>query len=356
MIMILIVMITILIRRTNLRTSGWPAFWAIIFLALVLAGCGATAGDDRQQGLRIVATTSVWGDVVEEIVGNDATVDVLIPPGADAHDYETTPQQVASLRDADLVVANGLALEEGLVDVLESAVSDGANVLELASRLEPLPFAGHDEEDEHHEDEDHAEDETHEDEDHAEDEAHEDEDHAHEGDDPHVWFDPNRVARATELIASRLAELDDSVDWAARAAAYSDRLIEADMEIAAILEVVPAENRKLVTNHDALGYFADRYGFDVIAVVIPGGSTLGDPSSAEMAELVEKIEHEGIRTIFAETSQPTRLAEAVASEVGDDISIVELYTGSLGEPGSEADTLIGMLTTNARRIAGALSG
>lgn len=330
MIMILIVMITILIRIATLRTPGLPTLGFIFSLALVLAGCGATAGDDDRQGLRVVATTSVWADVVKEVVGDDGTVDVLIPPGADAHEYEATPRQVASLQDADLVVANGLGLEEGLGDVLESAVSDGANVLELAPELEPLSFAGHATE--------------------------EDEDHAHEGDDPHVWFDPSRVATATEMIATRLAEMDDSVDWKTRATTYSDRLREADGEIAAILEAVPQENRKLVTNHDALGYFADHYGFDVIAVVIPGGSTLGDPSSAEMAELVEEIEHEGVRTIFAETSQPTRLAEAVAAEVGDDVAVVELYTGSLGEPGSDADTLIGMLVTNARRIAEALSG
>ena len=329
MIMILIAMITILIRGTILRSHGLPTLGAILSLALVLTGCGGTAGDD-EQGLRVVATTSVWGDVVEEIVGDDGTVDVLIPAGADAHEYEATPQQVASLQDADLVVANGLGLEEGLVDVLEGAVSDGANVLELAPELEPLPFADHGDE--------------------------EDEDHAHEGEDPHVWFDPSRVVVATELIAARLAEVDDSEDWMARASAYSYRRLEADREIEAILDAVPEENRKLVTNHDALGYFADRYGFEVIAVVIPGGSTLGDPSSAEMAALVEEIEHEGVLTIFAETSQPTRLAEAVAAEVGDDVGVVQLYTGSLGESGSDADTLIGMLTTNARRMAEALAG
>lgn len=306
----------------------------IIVPVLALAGCTGETGADSD-GPLIIATTVVWGDVIEEIVGEEARVDILIPAGADVHDYKPTSQQIASLQTADLVIANGLGLEEGLLDVLASAVSDGANVLELAPRLEPLPFAGDT---------------------HGEDEDHEADDHASEGKDPHVWFDPDRVVAATELIASSLTEVDDSVDWMARAATYSDRLLEADREIRTILEAVPPQNRKLVTNHDALGYFADRYGFEVVAVVIPGGSTLGDPSSAEMATLVDEIEHQGIRTIFAETNVPTRLAEAVASEVGDEISVVELYMGSLGEPGSEADTLIGMLITNARRIAGALSG
>lgn len=317
-----------------MRTRPVLLLGGLIVIILTLAGCAGETGADSE-GARIIATTAVWGDVIEEIVGEEATVDVLIPAGADVHDYEPTPQQIASLQTADLVVANGLGLEEGLSDILENTVSDGANVLELAPQLDPLPFSDHGDEEE----EDHAGEES-------------DRGNA----DPHVWFDPDRVAAASELIAARLAEVDDSIDWMAGATAYSDRLLEADAEITEILSVVPQENRKLVTNHDALGYFADRYGFEVIAVVIPGGSTLGDPSSAEMAELVEEIENEGIRTIFAETSQPTRLADAVAAEVGSDVSVVELYTGSLGEAGSEADTLIGMLATNARRIAEALSG
>lgn len=318
-----------------MRTPLLPTLSGLIIVpVLALAGCTGETGADSD-GPLIIATTVVWGDVIEEIVGEEARVDTLIPAGADVHDYKPTSQQIASLQTADLVIANGLGLEEGLLDVLASAVSDGANVLELAPQLEPLSFAGDT---------------------HGEDEDHEADDFAREGRDPHVWFDPDRVVAATELIASSLTEVDDSVDWMARAATYSDRLLEADREIRTILETVPPENRKLVTNHDALGYFADRYGFEVVAVVIPGGSTLGDPSSAEMATLVDEIEHQGIRTIFAETNVPTRLAEAVASEVGDEISVIELYTGSLGEPGSEADTLIGMLITNARRIAGALSG
>jgi zinc/manganese transport system substrate-binding protein len=132
-------------------------------------------------------------------------------------------------------------------------------------------------------------------------------------------------------------------------------LSEADTEIVEILAAVGDDDRELVTNHDAFGYFADRYDFDVVGVVIPGGSTLADPSSAELAALVEVITETGARAIFAETTQPTRLAEAVAAEVGGDVQVVELYTGSLGEPDSDAGTLIEMLVTNAQRIADALS-
>jgi zinc/manganese transport system substrate-binding protein len=305
-----------------------PLLAALLAVAGLIAACGTTTEDEPDE-LRIVATTSIWGDVAGQVAGEDATIDVLIPVGGDAHDYQATPRQVASLQEADLVIANGLGLEEGLTDVIESAATDGANVLELAPELDPLPFAAHDHED--------------------------GVDHDGGDLDPHVWFDPLRVDVAVGLITDELVAIDHSVDWEGRAAEYSAQLVEADEEISRILGGVPEEDRKLVTNHDALGYLVDRYGFEVIAVVIPGGSTMGDPSSAEMAALVEEIEHEGVRTIFAETTQPTRLAEAVAAEVGEDVSVVELYTGSLGEPGTEADTLIGMLLVNANLIADAVS-
>ena len=110
----------------------------------------------------------------------------------------------------------------------------------------------------------------------------------------------------------------------------------------------------MVTNHEAFGYFADRYGFEIIGVVIPGGSTLAEPSSAELADLVEVMEQSGTGAIFAETTQPTTLAEAVAAELGGEVEVVELFTESLGGPGSGADTLQEMLVTNAGRISEAL--
>jgi zinc/manganese transport system substrate-binding protein len=305
------------------------------FLAvtLLLAACGTDSGADADRPL-VVATTSIWGDVVSHIVGDDADVEVLIPRGADSHDYEPTSREVALLQEADLVVANGLGLENGLVDVLESASTDGANILEVAPLVDPIPFAAHEHEDHEHEDEAH--------------------DH---GDlDPHVWFDLTRVSIAAERIAEQLSEVDDSVDWVARAAEYSEELLQADEEAMSILEVVAEADRRMVTNHEALGYFADRFDFEVIGVVIPGGSTLADPSSSELAALVEEMQHEGVTTIFAETTSPTRLAEAVAAEVGEDVAVVELYTESLGDPGSGAETLIDLVVSNARFVADAVTG
>ena len=329
-------------------------FGAAALLAIVaFAACGSDAGDG---GLDVVVSTTILGDIVENIVGDSATVEVLMPVGADPHDYQPSSRQVAAISEADLVVVNGLGLEESLVEVLAAASADGANILEIAPLLDPLPFAaGHDH---HEEDGDHEEDADHEeDEDHEEEADHEeDEDHEEGGLDPHVWLDPVRMVDAVDLIVARLTEVDSSVDWAVTAAEYKDEIMLADWELQALLGTIPVDSRKLVSNHDSLGYLAARYGFEVIGVVIPGGSTLAEPSSAELADLVHAVEDEGVRAIFAETTQPDVLAEAVAAEVGQDVEIVTLFTGSLGAPGSGAETYLGMLRVNADRIAGALSG
>ncbi len=323
--------------------------------------------------LAVIATTTILGDVVANVVGGDVQIDVLLPPGADPHDYQISSSQAAMLYDVDLVVTNGLGLEEGLIDVLEAAEADGVNILEIASQLDPIPFsfedAHHDEEADDHGDEeaDEEEDGDHDEEadDHGDEEADEEEegDHDEEADDhgdtsgldPHFWTDPLRVAQAAMLIAEALAAIEPSIDWAARAEAYAATLTELDAEIQDILAPIPDENRLLITNHDSLGYFADRYGFEIIGAVIPGGATLADPSSAQLAELVDEIVEEGVKVIFAETIEPTALAEAVAAEAGTDVAVVELHTGSLGEPGTTTDNIVGMLRDNAKRIADALS-
>ena len=312
----------------------------LVTTGIAVSGCAAddSAGADAS-GLRIVVTTSLWSDVVENVVGDDATVEAIIPVGADAHAYTPSSRQVAAIQTADLVIANGLGLEEGLEDVLEAAADDGVVVLELAPELDPIPFGLADG--------DHA----------HEDEASDvgEDGHGHDGDDPHVWMDPDRIAGATVLIADALTALDASVDWSVRAQAYADEVRSVATAMDDALDAVTADRRKLVTNHEALGYFADRFGFEVVGVVIPGGSTLADPSSGELADLVQVMEAEGVDVIFAETSSSTDLARAVASELGEEVDVVELYTGSLGEPGSGADTVLGMLMTNAQRVADALA-
>lgn len=351
-----------------------PVLSSVLAFVLLLASCGTDDGapvvttgattsgtgaaSEQASGsvvpterLLVVATTTILGDLLSNLLGSDADLVVLLPVGADPHDYRASAAQVSLLHDADLVVANGIGLEEGIIDVLEAAESDGINLLEVGDLLDPLPFAAGDHDEDGDDEGDHDEDG---DDDGDEGDHDEDEEHAHSGGDPHFWLDPLRVARAVELIAQELAAVDDSIDWAGRADAYVSEIKDLHAEIETILAVIPPDDRKLVSNHDALGYFAARYGFEVVDTVIRGGATLADPSSAELAALVETIREQGVRSIFAETIESTVLAEALAAEVGSNVVVVELYTGSLGEPGSEADTLIGMLRVNARRIADAL--
>lgn len=318
-----------------MREGNWGRVAATAVFVTVLAACGGGAGNDDT--LHVVATTTVLGDVVANVVGDDARLEVLFPVGADPHEYQPSSQQVAALSSADLVVANGLGLEGGLADVLHAAEEDGANVLEVGPLLDPLPLGeGHcDPAAEHH--------------------------HDHEGGDelgcdPHVWMDPLRMADAARAIATELAEIDAEPDWAGRAEAYALQLQEADAAIQDTLAAIPPERRLLVTNHDNLGYFAARYGFEIVGTVIPGGATLAEPSSEELAALVDVMRSHDVTVIVAETIEPATLAEAVAAELGDQVQVVELHTDSLGEPGSGADTLIGMLTTNAELLAAALGG
>jgi zinc/manganese transport system substrate-binding protein len=296
-------------------------------LFLVATACSEAIADDRPL---VVVTTNLLGDVVRNVAGDDARVEVLMPLGVDPHDFEPSSRQASLVAEADLVVANGLGLEEGLEDVIDAARGDGALVLEVAELVDPLRFAEQDAGDDGGEDE--------------------------PGDlDPHVWMDPIRMAQAARLIADRLADIDSSVDWEARAETYAAQLEAAHERIDALLSAVPSDRRLLVTNHEALGYFASRYGFEVVGVVIPGGSTLAEPGSEELAALVALIDELNIQAVFAESTEPSTLARAIADEADHPVTVVTLRTESLGEPGSPAGTLIGMLEENARLIADALS-
>lgn len=352
------------------RVVGWLGISAVLVGGL--AGCG---GDDTagpgEAAVEVVATTTMLGDVVGDLLGcAGGSVTTLMPPGADPHDFAPSSAQVTDLVRADLVVANGLGLEEGLADALASARADGARVLEVAPLVDPIEFgSGGDHADDHggegadtHGDEPAD---AHPDEDgHAEGDAHGDEaggahadEHAHGSLDPHFWLDAGRMASAAEAIAAELGKLTGRTDEFARCGAeVADALRATDAEVRDILAAVPADRRVLVTDHDAFGYFAKAYDFEVAGVVVPGGSTLAQPSSAELADLVSVIRAEQVPAIFSNAAVSPALVETVATEVGTPIGVVELYVGSLGPAGSGADTYAGMMKENAKRIAAALAG
>lgn len=337
------------------------ALGALLAASLVIAGCGsASDADDVTSATQsaagpaglAVGTTTMLGDVVGDIMecagGNAET---LMPVGADPHDFSPSSEQVATLVNADVVVANGLGLEEGLTDALDSASADGATVLEVAPMVDPIEFgaATHSDEGDAHSDED-AETHSHEDEEHSE-----DDDHGHGSLDPHFWHDVSRMAEAAEKIGVELAEVTGDDAYATCGTEVHDQLVQTDEQVRDILTAVPDDRRVLVTDHDALGYFADAYDFEVAGVVIPGGSTLAEPSSAELADLVQTIDAEGVSAVFSNTANSTALVDAVATEAGTQVEVVELFIGSLGSPGSGADTYAGMVTTNAQLIADALT-
>jgi zinc/manganese transport system substrate-binding protein len=313
--------------------------------------------------LLVVATTSILADVVGNLVGDDGTVEVIMPPGADPHGFQPSASDAAMLREADLVVANGLQLEESLLSALEAAEEDGVRVFELAEHLDPIEFDGegpdthgHGDEDDGHEDDGHG---------HGdEDEGHGDEDdgHDHGPEDPHVWFDPVRMADGVRLLAAELAEVDDHLDaeeWERRGEGYAEELLAVHDELEALFATIPDDDRKLVTNHDALGYLAHRYGFEVLATVIPGSSTQAEADARQFSQLIGTVEEAGVTVVFAENTDSTTLAEQLASEVGGrsdlEVEVVRLYTDALGEPGSGAETYLDLLRTTGQRITDALS-
>ena len=305
---------------------------------------------ETSDSVTVVATTTMLGSVAEQIAAcadTGSTVTTLMPIGADPHDFSPSSAQVAAMVQADVVVANGLGLEAGLGDALENAASDGATVLEVAELVDPIPFGEHgdDHADEHSDD--HNDDEIKE-------EDHNDDEHDHGDEDPHFWFDMTRMASVAQIIGNELATSGGQV-YADCGAQVAEEIRAAEAEVRAALESVPADQRILVTDHDALGYLADVYGYEIAGTVIPAGTTLAEPSSADLAELVEVIQQEGVQVVFTNTADPSALSDAVAAEVGGDVQVVNLYVGSLGGPDSGAEDYLSMMRTNADLISSALT-
>ncbi len=321
-------------------------FLLVGLAGLVLAACGDeddaavgsgdTSGSDRPT---VVVTTTILGDVVEQVVGDQADVVTVMPIGADPHTFQASAQQAAEMRDADVLVVNGGGFEEGLVDVIDTATDDGAVTFEALSAVESLEYgaAAHDHADEEHADE---------------------HDHDHDGDDPHFFTDPVRMAQVVESLSEFLVEHVDGVDAPAlesSADAYVAELEALDAEVRGLVEEIAEDDRVLVTNHEVFGYFADRYGFEVVGTVIPSGSTGDGASAGALAELAEIVEQEGVAAIFADVTASNDLANTLADEAGG-VAVVELFTESLGQPDSDGATYLDMVRTNAQRIVDGLTG
>jgi ABC-type Zn uptake system ZnuABC Zn-binding protein ZnuA len=293
-----------------------------LFLTLTIAAltaCSAPASSSTDGLLAVVATTSILGDVARQIGADRVSVKVLLPIGADPHAFEPRPQDVAALTDADLVLINGLGLEETLLPLLENASS----VVTVSDGINALPFAG-----EH--------------------------DGEEGGLDPHVWQDPNNVIVWANNIADAFAKADPSHadEYVSNAEAYIAELTALDAWIVEQVAQVPEVNRKIVTDHTAFGYFAARYGFEQVGAVIPSLSTGASSSAQELAALEDAIHTSGVKAIFVGSTVSPDMSRRVADDTG--IRLVTLYTGSLSEPNGGAETYLAFMRYNVNALVEAL--
>ena len=298
--------------------------WARVILGIsfalaLLAACGGGYSDGRSSKVRVVATTVQITALAREVGGDKIDLRGIIPAGADAHDFEPRASDVAAIEDAQLILRHGI----GLDGWLDNTLAAGANAT-VVTVTDGVVLRTREE-------------------------------GGKEVDDPHVWHDPDNAKIMVDDIATALDGADpaNKVTYDANAAAYKVKLDETKAEVQAIIAEIPAADRKLVTNHDAFGYFAQAFGLEIVGTVIPSVSTDAQPSAKETAALLETIDREGVKAIFAESSVNPQLATTLANDAGVKI-VDDLYGDSLGEPGSGADTVDGMLLANARKIADAL--
>jgi ABC-type Zn uptake system ZnuABC Zn-binding protein ZnuA/ABC-type Mn2+/Zn2+ transport system permease subunit len=313
--------------RALARTSrpALPALAATLALALLAAGCGGSgrASDGR---LEVVATTTVLGDWVRAVGGNAVAVDQVLEPNTDPHQYEPRPSDVEGAAGAALVFANGDGLDSWIEEVVSDSGSD-AEIVDLGAVV-PDRLPGEEEGD------------------------------ATSDFDPHWWHDPRNAEAAVAEIERRLAAADPARRrlFERNAERYLARLRALDRGIARCIDAVPAARRKLVTDHDALGYFARRYGIEVVGAVIPSQTTEAQPSAKDLAELARTVEEEGVSAIFPESSLSPKLAEAIARQTGASADRT-LYGDSLGPEGSAGATYLGMEAANAdAMVAGFTDG
>ena len=286
----------------------------IIICALLLALVGGCGGGGDGAPVQAVATTTQVADLVSNVAGERASVDSILRPNSDPHDYEPRPSDAIAVAQADVVFRSGGDLDGWLDDVLDSAGGDAKQVTLIDSVRR-------------------------------------------DGDDPHWWQDPRNAILAVRTIRDALIEADPKgrAGYERRAAAYTRRLRTLDTQVARCIGRIPAAQRKLVTTHDALGYFARRYGIEVIGAVIPSLSTQAQPSAQDVNALVDQIEREHVRAVFPEAALPRKLEQAISRESGAQVG-GELWADTLGPTGSSGATYLDSIRSNARTLADGMSG
>jgi ABC-type Zn uptake system ZnuABC Zn-binding protein ZnuA len=286
-------------------------------IAILLAACApaATSQGAAGQHLRVVATTTVFADIVRAIGGDRVTVDSIVPSGSGPEDYEPRPDDVRRISEADLIVSNGVGLDDFLTDIVDAAGSATAERLVLGDGIPTITLDGEE--------------------------------------NPHFWLDPSLVERHyVPAIRDTLARLMPASkgDIEASASAYAASIRELDETSRTKLAVIPTGRRKLVTFHDAFPYFAAHYDFELVGVILQNPGQ--EPSAADLAALVRTVREAGVTAVFSEAQFDPKLARTLTDEAGITQVVTTLYNDSLGPP--PADTYIGLMTWDVDEIVKAL--
>jgi ABC-type Zn uptake system ZnuABC Zn-binding protein ZnuA len=297
---------------------------AAVLGAVLAGGCSTNKPAGSADGtngriLRVVATSTQVADFATNVGGDRVRVTSLLKPGIDPHDYEPSPADIDALAHADLVLENGVGLEAWLGDTIDSSGFDGP-VVDTSQGVRLRIVGG--------------------------------------APDPHVWEDPGNAARMAANIERGLAAADpaNAAAFEADLATYAGELEALDAEVER--QIGSLANRKVVTNHDAFGYYLDRYGLELVGSVIPSFDSSAELSGRDIRDLVAKIRATGVKAIFSETTLPPRAAETIGREAGVKVVVGEdaLYGDALGPPGSDGDTYLKMIRHNTATIVGNLSG
>jgi manganese/iron transport system substrate-binding protein len=300
--------------------------WGLFLTALawILTACAAPPAGQAGK-LQVVATTTIVGDVVRNIGGDAIQLEVLLPPGSDPHSFDPTPQDVVKIAKAGLIFANGAGLETFLDPLLKNAgsqaqvvyVSDGVQLIQFQSNL-PGEESGQG------------------------------------GGDPHTWFDPQNVKVWVQNIEKALSTQDpkNAQIYAANARRYTQQLDELDSWIQTQVKQIPPDQRNLVTDHEAFTYFAKRYGFQQVGAIVPGYSTLAQPSAQELAALEDAIRKLGVKALFVGETVNPNLGERVAQDTG--VKLVYLYTGALSDSSGPASTYLDFMHYDVNQIVNGL--
>ena len=311
---------TVARHARHLSRLGLIRITVLIASALVVLGACGSPGESSDPSassgatFKVVATTTVFADIIQHVGGDRVSVASIIPPGVGPEDYEAKPDDAKKLTDAQLVVSNGVGLDDFLDRLLRSAGGEHPRLV-LGDGIPTLAVDG--------------------------------------VENPHFWLDPTLVKQYyIPAIAARLSELDPdgTATYDANATAYGAELDALDAELKTKIEEIPAADRKLVTSHDAFPYFARHFGFELVGVILENPGQ--DPSAADLAALVDRVKAAHVRAVFSEAQFSPKLSETLADEAGISQVVTNLYNDALGD--APADTYVGLMRWNVDQIVPAL--